>query len=229
MKDFGLSRDVPVEKGKTALLFIDVQKESAPGGGAYEGLSPAQVAATYGFFLEEMRTRAVPNMQRLQRAARAAGVEVMYTVIEALTRDGRDISLDYKISKIFCAKGSRDAEMLDEIAPDEDEIVIPKTSSSVFMSTNIHYVLGNLGVKYLIIAGVLTDQCIDSAVRDACDLGYLVTLVTDACATLSKARHESSLANNRGYCRQVTTEAICAELKGLGGPGAPPPAPPPGP
>lgn len=216
MRDFGLSREVAVEKDKTALLFIDVQKHSAPGGGAYAGLSAEEIEATCGFFFEEMRARAVPNMQRLQRAARAAGVEVMYTVIEALTRDGRDLSLDYKISRIFCAKGSRDAEMLDEIAPERDEIVIPKTSSSVFISTNIHYVLGNLGVKYLIVAGVLTDQCINSTVRDACDLGYLVSLVTDACATLSKARQESALANNRGYCRQVTTEAMCEELARLG-------------
>jgi ureidoacrylate peracid hydrolase len=212
MKDFGLSRDVPVEKGKTALLFIDVQKYSAPGGGGYAGLAPAEIESRYGYFFKEMRERAVPNMQRLQRAARSAGVEVMYTVIEALTEDGRDLSLDYKISKLFCPKGSRDAEVLDEIAPERDEIIIPKTSSSVFVSTHIHYVLGNLGVKYLILAGVLTDQCVDSAVRDACDLGYLVTLVTDACATLSQARHENSLANNRGYCRQVSTDRICTEL-----------------
>jgi len=212
MKDFGLSRDVPVEKGKTALLFIDVQKYSAPGGGAYTHLAPAEVEARYGYFFREMRDRAIPNMQRLQLAARAAGVEVMYTVIESLTQDGRDLSLDYKISRLFCPKGSRDAEVLDEIAPASDEILIPKTSSSVFVSTHIHYVLGNLGIKYLILAGVLTDQCVDSAVRDACDLGYLVTLATDACATLSPENHASALANNRGYCRQLATQRILAEL-----------------
>ncbi|HTU52771.1 MAG TPA: isochorismatase family cysteine hydrolase [Acetobacteraceae bacterium] len=103
-----------------------------------------------------------------------------------------------------------------EHRPEGDEVVIPKTSSSVFISTNIHCVLGNLGVRYLIVTGVLTDQCIDSAVRDACDLGYLVSLVTDACASLSKARQESALANNRGYCRQVTTEAMREELARLG-------------
>lgn len=212
MKDFGLSRDVPIEQGKTALLFIDVQKYSAPGGGAYAHLAPAEIEAGYGYFFRAMQERAIPNMQRLQRAARRAGVEVMYTVIESLTRDGRDLSLDYKISRLFCPKGSRDAEVIDEIAPAGDEILIPKTSSSVFVSTHIHYVLGNLGVKYLILAGALTDQCVDSAVRDACDLGYLVTLATDACATLSKARQESALANNQGYCRQLSTAAIVAEL-----------------
>ena len=74
----------------------------------------------------------------------------------------------------------------------------------MFISTNIDYVLRNLGVRSLIVAGVLTDQCIDSAVRDACDLGYLVTVPTDACATLSAERHEWALRNNRGYCRQIT-------------------------
>jgi ureidoacrylate peracid hydrolase len=215
MKDFGLSRDVPVKLGATALLFVDVQNYSAEGGGEYAHLPRDEVERRYGYFFREMRERAVPNMQRLQQACRKAGVEVMYTVIESLTQDGRDMGLDYKISRLFCPKGSRDAQVIAEIAPIRDEIVIPKTSSSVFISTNIHYVLGNLGVKHLIVSGVLTDQCVDSTVRDACDLGYLVTLVTDACATQSEERHQSSITNNRGYCRQVTTQKIVAELEEL--------------
>jgi len=215
MKNFGLSRDVPVRRGATALLFVDVQNYSMEDGGAHTGLSAEEVRARFGYFLRDMRTRAIPNMQRLQRACRRAGVEVMYTVIESLTQDGRDMGLDYKISGLFCAKGSRDAQVLAEIAPIGDEIVIPKTSSSPFISTNIHYVLGNLGVRHVIVSGVLTDQCVDSTVRDACDHGYLVTLVTDACATQSEERHRTSIANNRGYCRQLTTEALLAELAAL--------------
>jgi len=155
-------------------------------------------------------------MRRLQKACRARRIEVIYTVIESLTQDGRDLSLDYKISGLFCPKGSRDAQVVDALAPQGDEIVIGKTSSSVFISTNLHYVLGNLGVRYLIIAGGLTDQCVDSAVRDACDLGYLVTVPTDACVTQSQHRHETALANNKGYCRQVTTAALVAEIEALG-------------
>jgi len=216
MKDFGLSRDVPVKKGATALLFVDVQNYSAEDGGEYAHLPAAEREARYGYFFREMRERAVPNMRQLQRACRAAGVEVMYTVIESLTQDGRDMGLDYKISGLFCPKGARDAQVIDAIAPMGDEMIIPKTSSSVFISTNIHYVLGNLGVRHLIVCGVLTDQCVDSTVRDACDYGYLVTLVTDACATQSAARQASSLANNRGYARQRTTAEMVAELAAPG-------------
>ena len=85
----------------------------------------------------------------------------------------------------------------------------------MFISTNIDYVLRNLGTRYLIIAGCLTDQCVDSAVRDACDLGYLVTVPTDACVTQSVERQESSLRNNRGYCRQRTTHELVDEIERL--------------
>jgi ureidoacrylate peracid hydrolase len=107
--------------------------------------------------------------------------------------------------------------VLDAIVPQADEIVLPKTSSSVFISTNIDYVLRNLGVRQLVITGLVTDQCIESAVRDACDLGYLVTLVTDACATHSQERHDNTLRAIKGYCRQRTTDEVLAELSGTGG------------
>jgi ureidoacrylate peracid hydrolase len=212
-----LSREVEIEPARTALLFIDVQNYTArPNGGNYAGLDRGEFAGRYGEFFRCLREVAIPNMQRLQTACRAAGIEVMYTVIESLTQDGRDRSLDYKISGLHVPRGSWDALVLDAIAPMPDEIVIGKTSSSVFISTNIDYVLRNLGVRYLITAGILTDQCVDSAVRDACDLGYLVTIATDACATHSEERHAWSLRNNRGYARQRTTEALVAEIARLG-------------
>ena len=80
------------------------------------------------------------------------------------------------------------------------------------MSTHIDYILRNLGVKQLVLAGLLTDQCVESAVRDACDLGYLVTLVTDACASLTQERHDNSLRTIKGYCRQVTTDELIREI-----------------
>ena len=151
-------------------------------------------------------------MQRLQAAFRRAQIEVMYTNIESLTRDGRDRSLDYKVTGFHVPKGSWDGKVIDELAPGDDEIVLPKGSSSVFVSTHIDYILRNLGVKQLVLAGLLTDQCVESAVRDACDLGYLVTLVTDACATMTPERHENSLRTIKGYCRQITTDALIREI-----------------
>lgn len=211
-----LSREIEIEPASTALLFVDVQKYNCNwDGGEYAHLDADEKEARYGYFFRAMRETAVPNMVRLQQACRRGRIEVLYTVIESLTAAGRDRSLDYKITGFNVPKGSRDAEMIDELAPLPDEIVFPKTSSSVFISTNIDYVLRNLGTKYLIIAGCLTDQCVDSAVRDACDLGYLVTVPTDAVATQSAERHDWSLRNNRGYCRQRTTALVLDEIARL--------------
>ncbi|MFO1039263.1 MAG: isochorismatase family cysteine hydrolase [Geminicoccaceae bacterium] len=200
-----LSREIPLQPAQSALLFIDVQNMEVTA----RRQAPAEKDRWY---LEQLDGTAIPNMQRLQAAFRRGGMEVLYCVIESLTRDGRDRSLDYKISDLHAAKGSWEAKVIDEIAPGEDEIVIPKSSSSVFISTNIDYVLRNLGVRQLCMAGLLTDQCVESAVRDACDLGYLVTLVTDACATYTPERHENSLRAIKGYCRQRTTAEVLSEL-----------------
>src|SRR5271168_4599210 len=210
------SREIEIDPKHTTLLFVDVQKYNCTWEGAeYAHLSAAEREAQYAYFFRTFRESALPNMVRLQAACRRAGIEVTYTVIESLTADGRDRSLDYKITGFNVPKGSPDAKMVKELTPTADEILFPKTSSSVFISTNIDYVLRNLGTRYLIIAGCLTDQCVDSAVRDACDLGYLVTVPTDACLTLSAERHEWSLRNNRGYCRQRTTQQVVDEIARL--------------
>src|ERR1700710_1641902 len=153
MKKFGLNRNVPVIAAQTALLIIDVQNYNMEDGGEYAGIDPAEIDRKYGYFFREMRSRTIPNIQSLQTAARQAKIEVIYTVIASHTLDGRDLSLDYKISNMFCHKDSYDAQVLEDIAPRNDEIILPKTSSSVFISTNIHYVLGNLGTRQVIITG----------------------------------------------------------------------------
>jgi ureidoacrylate peracid hydrolase len=210
------SREIEIEPAHAALLFVDVQNYNCTReGGEYGQLSASEREGRYGYFFRMLHERALPNMVRLREACRRGRIEVAYTVIESLTADGRDRSLDYKITGFNVPKGSHDAKVVAELAPGPDEIVFPKTSSSVFISTNIDYVLRNLGIRFLMIAGCLTDQCVDSAVRDACDLGYLVTVPTDACLTLSPERHDWSLRNNRGYCRQRSTAELIEEIERL--------------
>ncbi len=208
------SREVPIDLEHAALLIVDVQNYCAhPDGAASRKLDARQ----RDYLFSSLRGTVLPNLQLLQSACRRARIEIVYAAVENMTRDGRDRSLDYKISGIDVPRGSWDAQVLDEIAPAEDEMIFRKTSSSVFISTNIDYVLRNLGVRSLIVAGMMTDQCVESAVRDACDLGYLVTLVTDACTTDSAERHQQSLIGIRGYCRQRTTDVLLAEIAALTG------------
>ncbi len=208
-----LSRNISLKPDQSALLFVDVQNFAAhPKGAEFSGLTSNEFTDRYGWFFNELETRVIPNMQAIQSACRNSNIEVMYTTIESLTRDGRDRSLDYKITGFNVPKGSWDGKVISQLEPYEDEIVLPKTSSSVFVSTHIDYILRNLGVKQLVISGLITDQCVESAIRDACDLGYLVTEVTDACLTYNRERHDNSLKTIRGYCRQVTSKELLEEL-----------------
>ena len=191
-----LTRDRPILRGHAALLVIDAQN----------GTCGPKDAAERPEFHEAATSRVIPNIARLLTAFRGARLEVIYTVIENLTEDGRDRSLDYKLSNMSVTKGSREAQVIAEIAPESDEIVLPKTSSSVFNSTILDYLLRNMGIEDVFVAGFLTDQCIDHAVKDGADLGYYMTCVHDACAAETKARHEAALSCFKGYCRMLATE-----------------------
>ena len=192
----------PFDAARTCLLLVDVQNYT---------WNP-DIARTQPYFDAQVREVVLPNLGRLIGAFREAGGEVMYTVIENLTKDGRDRSLDYKICDFFVAKGSREARVLEAVAPGEDEIVLPKTSSGVFNSTNIEYLLRNIGIDTLVVTGFLTDQCVDMAVRDAADRGFYPVCIADACATHSQARHDNALAAFKGYCRTLTTAELLAEI-----------------
>lgn len=204
-------RDAPYEREATALLFVDMQEIFCR-----PGLDPAH--AGWGedhYFFTRLRETVVPNQQRILAAARAAGINVLHTVIEALTRDGRDISLDHRLSGILIPKGVPEGRPIRELSPIDNEIVLPKSSSGVFNSTAIDYVLNNLGTRYLIVAGIVTDQCVDMAVRDAADRGYVVSLPEDASATHTQARHDAALKAFGGYCWVTTTDEVVARLEAL--------------
>lgn len=209
----GAYRERPVNPTRTALLSIDMQNaEWSPDAIERARRGEAPLARKLPL-MQRIEQVLIPNQQRLQAAARAAGIEVIYTVIESLTADGRDRSLDHKISRIHHPKGSWEAQVIAEVAPVGDEIIIPKTSSGIFNSTNVEYVLRNLGIEFLIVYGIYTDQCVESAIRDAADRGFLVTQVEDCCAAESDENHARSIAAMGGhYGRVRSTTEIIAEI-----------------
>ena len=161
----------------------------------------------------------IPRARRLLEAARDAKVEVIHTVIRSLTLDGRDRSLDHKLTPIHLSPRDPAAEPIPALAPRGDEIVLPKTSSGVFNSTVLDYVLRNCGIRMLIVAGIMTDQCVDMAVRDGADRGYFVTCVTDACMAGTVERHEGALRAFGGYCWLANTDTVAMRLRALGSQG----------
>ncbi|HEX4260771.1 MAG TPA: isochorismatase family cysteine hydrolase [Acetobacteraceae bacterium] len=195
-------RDRPIVPARSALFIVDVQN----------GTFNDAEAERHPEFHAAARDIVLPNLVRVVAACRHAGVEVIYTVIENLTRDGRDRGLDYKLSNLGFPPGSWEARVCDAVAPAADEIILPKSSSSAFNSTVLDYVLRNLGVTDLFVAGFLTDQCIDHNVKDAADRGYYAHCLHDACMADTRARHEAALACFRGYCRMLDCAAFLGML-----------------
>ena len=113
----GSTRNIPIASAtESALLVVDVQKyASIPNSGCHEGVSRQDLPEFFSGV-----DRIVPNIAMLLESARKSGSEVIYTYIECLTTDGRDSSLDYKLSgPLFVAKGSTGAEMVEGIEPDD--------------------------------------------------------------------------------------------------------------
>ncbi|CAF3744600.1 unnamed protein product [Rotaria socialis] len=197
------TRLTPILPHKTAILLVDVQNSE---------ISMEHQQKTPWYY-QQITEICIPNMIHLLEIGRQLGIEIMYTTIESLTRNGRDRSLDHKLSNIFIPKGSFEANVISSVAPREDDIWLKKTSSGVFNSTNIDYVLRNLDVEFLVIVGFLTDQCVDMAVRDAADKGYQVICISDACTTHTQERHENALRAFGGYCRIMTTAEFVQEVQ----------------
>lgn len=207
---------IDLSNRETALLCIDMQYlDAAEGYGLFRNYETSPIPLDeMQYYFSRLRETVLPNVHNLQNCFRAHDLEVIHVRIQSLTRDGRDRSKGHKRLGLHSAPGSGDACFLEEVAPVGDEIVINKTASGVFSSTNLHYVLNNLGVTSLYVVGVYTNECVETTVRAACDLGYLVTMVDDCCATQTPELQEASIKTLRNrYARIVSTAEAISEIE----------------
>lgn len=205
--------EVPLRTADTALLLIDLQYlDASPDHGIYGRLRGEGKGDLCAHFVSQL-PRVIANARRLLDACRAKGFEVIHSRIGCLTRDGRDLSSSYKEKGFLAPPGSREIDLLDELAPAPDEIVVTKTSTSAFTSTNIDQMLRYMGIRSLICCGVHTNYCVETTVRDAYDRGYGVILVSDACASLREDFHRMALAvMDQVFCHVLTTEEVLQKM-----------------
>lgn len=207
-----------LEHHNTALLCIDMQYlDAARGHGVFASAETANMPAeAQDYYFDRLENLVLPNVARLQTAFRARQLEVIHTRIQSLTQDGRERSPGHKRLGLHAPPGSREADFLEAVAPLDNEIVINKTASGVFNSTNIEYVLRNLQVDGLFVVGVYSNECVSTAIRDACDLGFYVTLISDACATVTPELQNATITTMKDrYARVFTTDEAIAELQAV--------------
>ncbi len=198
--------DIVLRPAETALLVIDIQNTYV------EPKEDAREATRWAPFFARMRDTVIPNTARLLDTCRARGVEPVFARIACLKHDGRDRSLSQKkpgFNYLLMPKDRPDSQVVPELAPRADEIVVTKTTDSALTGTNLRLILANMGIRNVIVAGIFTDQCVSSTVRSLADESFNVVVVEDCCAAATDAIHRAELEIiNMIYCHVVQLEEV---------------------
>lgn len=198
--------DISLDPATTALLVIDIQNTYL------EVPNHTEEARRWKPFFDRMYQTVIPNTADLMNWARRKGIEVMFARIACYKDDGRDRSLSQKkpgFNYLLLPKDRLDSQIVTELDPVGDEIVVTKTTDSALTGTNLRLILSNMGIKDVIVAGIFTDQCVSSTVRSLCDESFGVIVVEDCCAAATNALHQHELEIiNMIYCHVVSLEEV---------------------
>jgi nicotinamidase-related amidase len=171
-----------VKRDQIALVVIDMQRDFVEAGGF--GASLGNDVSLLGAI--------VPTVRRLLDGFRAAGLPVFHTR-ECHLPDLSDCP-DAKrlrgapalrigdvgpMGRILIA-GEPGADIIPELTPQPGEVVIDKPGKGAFYATDLEEILQERGVRQLIFAGVTTEVCVQTTMREANDRGYDCLIATDA-------------------------------------------------
>jgi ureidoacrylate peracid hydrolase len=173
---------------KSALLVIDMQNGFCHPDGAF---------AKLGLDVS-MCNAAIQGCRELIDAAHDVGVPVVFTryILRPDLKDAGFLLHAQKPALIGTRSltyGAWDAEIVDELKPEPDDFVIDKTRYSAFYGTPLESILGTLSIRDLVVAGVTTNICVDSTVRDASYRDFASLIAGDATGELERDRHDITL------------------------------------
>ncbi len=175
-----------IDRARTAVVVIDMQNAFASKGGIVDVTGKADVTTSQ---------KIIPNIKKLNSAARARGCKVIY-VAERWPRDlsntGGPDSPNWYHSMLTnyrehpewrdktLVRGTWGAAIVDELKPQEGDIEVEKAKPSAFFETNLDTILKTYNIKYLVFTGTATNMCVEASLRDAYYRGYFAILASDA-------------------------------------------------
>src|SRR5689334_66779 len=185
-----MSETLQLDPAKTALVLIEYQNEFVSEGGVlHNAVAPVMD-----------KTGMLANTIALVDAARAAGVTIMHAPITFAPGYGELSRHPYGILKGVVdgnafVKGTWGAAIVEDLTPAEGDILIEgKRGLDTFASTNLDFILRSRGISTVILAGFLTNCCVESTMRSAYENGYRVITLTDCTAATSAEEHDNAIA-----------------------------------
>jgi ureidoacrylate peracid hydrolase len=198
---------IEINPAKTAMIIVDMQNDFAAKGGLFDHA---------GLDISGARN-AIPHIQASLTTARRAGIPVVFLKM-GFKPDLSDLGAEDSVNRVrhlhfgvgqtaqapdgrtgrFLIRDSWNTDIVPELAPQPDDMVIYKTRFSGFYGTELDAHLKTLGAKYLIFVGVTTCICVDSTVRDAMFRDYLCVLLSDCMSEpignqLARSNHDATL------------------------------------
>jgi nicotinamidase-related amidase len=188
--------DELVDPSRAALVIIDMQRDFVEPGFAFDRL---------GLDLS-MYPAVRPRIAALLAAARTAGVLVVHvqmtTLPGGMSESPAQLRFALRLRRQdgltggrfrYTEQGDAGREFVDELAPRDGELVVPKWRSSGFWGTSLDLLLRSNGIETVVVTGCTTEGCVESTARDALFNDYYVVIVEDCVASDDRAQHEASL------------------------------------
>ena len=198
--------DIVLKPEETAHLIIDVQKTYL------EPKPNTEENAEWQPFFNRMNGLVIPNIKNLISFLREKNVENIFARIACHKESGLDRSLSQKkpgFNYLLLPKEMPSGQIVDELKPEPEDIVMMKTTDSALTGTNLRLILNNMGIKNVICTGIFTDQCVSSTVRSLVDESFNVIVLEDCCAAATDELHKHELEIiNMIYCHVVNLEEV---------------------
>jgi len=188
-----------------ALLVVDMQNGFCHKQGSFAKMG-----------IQSEPTAIIPHINELRSAFRAANIPVFFlrTGYNADYSDRRGRDRRDSVEELQgLIRGSWDADILDELTPEPDEKVVDKTRNSGFFRTSLENTLKEHGINHLILTGVGTDVCVESTARDAYQMDFAVTTVSDATGACNKPDHLAALHALRRFGGTASTAEVIEALQ----------------
>ena len=192
------------ERDRSVLLVIDMQNDFVLEGAILE--------------VKEARKQ-VPKIRRLIDKCKELGVPVIYTIQET---DPVFCKLEVAnfppLMETGMRIGTKGYEIIDELKPGPDDIIVRKRRFSAFYQTDMELILRNIRgaerpADTVIICGTVTNVCCESTARDAYFRDFKVVFGTDICSANTPESQAATLVNMELFGRNMDCESIIAALE----------------